>query len=344
MHPADGKVISLEDLDASLEDFRSEVTPGSPLPVPPARPPIPLNADHDDKVSLADLLAADVRIESYEAVAIVQALCALVLESRTAIGAPTPELHGMHIHSDGSVSAESVGPLVPAAAIQCLGEVLSQMLPKKDFMFLRERVVEKARSSPPYYTSVEELSDTLAYYERADRATHVRDVYRRWQNRAEEPAPLPSEPLILFGLTADDIAALASRYAYHAGIALLVMVPLVGFLMIGSESNKQPAQPQSASAIHGADRVPEPERPRQPIVDPLREPVAEPPSPASLVAPQPSLPAPIARIQPPSSPTTTAPKVTESRLRNAAPVEADGRRAPTRAAPVAVDSRRTPST
>jgi hypothetical protein len=99
------------------------------------------------------------------------------------VGAGTIELQDVSIHADGTVTSRSTGPADPAAVIRCLGQVLAHLLPPKDSMFLRERVVEKAISCPPFYLSVQELSATLDYYERPGRAIQVRNVYERWQER-----------------------------------------------------------------------------------------------------------------------------------------------------------------
>jgi hypothetical protein len=263
MQRADPKVISVEDLENSLEDFRSEAPEIDPLaeippfpapllttpaPVatataPPVQAAAPAVPAREGTVSLAELLAGDVRIESYEAVAIVQALCELVLKSGMTIGGPWTDLSDVRLSAAGTISADSAGPHDPFAAVHCLGDVLSRILPVKDFMFLRERVVEKATSSPPYYISVEELSDTLAYYERPDRAGQIRDVYNRWQTRGllpEPPAPISRR---LAGRSAlADAAAFCTRYSREGAIGLigagiLLAVIFLVFLARGPGSN-----------------------------------------------------------------------------------------------------------
>lgn len=210
-------------------------------------------------VSIAEVLTAQVRIESYEAVAIVQALCTLVLESRMPIGEPTADLSGVRISASGTISAVPVGRHDPLAAVQYLGNVLSKTLPDKDFMFLRERVVEKTTSSPPHYSSVEELSDTLAYYERPDRAAQIREVYSRWE--ARPPSSTPPVPMYqrLLGPTLDDAAALYARHARSGALGLMGLavglgVGFLGFSALGSGSNQAPSQTITSSAVSSPDR------------------------------------------------------------------------------------------
>ncbi len=261
MHPPDRKVISLEGLEASLEDFKSESAPGTQVSGSPTGPsrlpptsPKPSNSPgsspaqahvvslttlvsqvRSTSVSLADLLSAHTPIEPYEAVAIVQGLCVVVAGSSPLIGTATIELQDVSIHADGTVSSRSTGPGDPTAAIRCMGQLLNQMLPVSDSMFLRERVVEKATSSPPYYLSFEEFTGTLEYYERPGRAIQVRNVYDRWQDRQAVAAGSGSG---FARIQQAAQAALVTLPAYRRalqlaliGVTTLAVVFTVGYLL-----------------------------------------------------------------------------------------------------------------
>jgi hypothetical protein len=337
MHPSDHKVISLEGLEASLEDFKSESPPGAPQSGPstgPSRLPAagakassgsggsaaqahvvsltPLVSHaRSTSVSLADLLSAHTPIEPYEAVAIVQGLCEVVAGSSPLIGTATIELRDVSIHADGTVSSRSTGPGDPAAAIRCMGQLLDQILPLSDSMFLRERVVERATSSPPYYLSFEEFTGTLEYYERPGRAIQVRNVYERWQDRHAMPGAQRGPGLT--GAPRALQAALLTASAYRRplqlallGATTLAVVFTVGYLVAQSHL----FAPAATSPRRASDKpsVPAPE----PVAaspattsgpkTPESPPVSVPPSRAAT-RPAPSqraaAPPPIARQAPP---------------------------------------------
>jgi hypothetical protein len=169
------------------------------------------------------LLANRIRIESYEAVAIVQALCLVTLESEAPTETARLDPDRIYIHPDGAVTALSAGPTDQASAVFGLGEILSQILPSKDLMFLRERVVAKATSSPPYYASVRELSDTLAYYERPDRTKQIRDVYDRWQGIGSTAA---APERAVRGRISPALGMLLSRNVNYTRVAAVGLVVL----------------------------------------------------------------------------------------------------------------------
>jgi hypothetical protein len=332
MHPSDRKVISLEGLEASLEDFKSESAPGTPQSSPstgPSRLPAaspklssgsspahahvvsltPLAAQaRSTSVSLGDLISAHTPIESYEAVAIVQGLCEVVAGSSPLIGTASIELQDVSIHADGTVSSRSTGPGDPAAAIRCMGQLLNQLLPPKDSMFLRDRVVEKATSSPPYYLSFEEFTGTLEYYERPGRAIQVRNVYERWQDRHVVPtAQGPSLTGIRQAAHAAFLTLAASRRALQlalVAVTTLAVVFTIGYLVATSNL----FAPSAPAVRRAADSV----------AAPAPEPVA--PAPVTTPAPSAAESQPLATAKAaarPSPPPRTAPSVSPPVARKA---------------------------
>src|SRR5262245_30340190 len=169
--PQADRTISLEDWKSSLENFRSEEaegsssTPAVSLPLRRDLPRKPVAFVSERKrafdsagVSLADLAASGVRIESHEAVAIVQALCQGLIDSDEGVGRSSLDLDQVFIKPSGDVRPSPGDGHDSPAAIHGLGRLLSDILPANDFMFLRARVVEKATSSPPAYASLEEFA------------------------------------------------------------------------------------------------------------------------------------------------------------------------------------------
>jgi hypothetical protein len=143
--------------------------------------------------SLAQLQRSGIFVEWYEAVAIVQELICTIVQSgndRTT----DPDPNKVFITKTGEVKANLTPARSPFAAIQCLGKVLSGLLPNNDPMALKLRVVAKAVSQPPAYDTLDALADALAYYERPNRAEQIRAVYDRWKDRP--PLPDVTEPEI----------------------------------------------------------------------------------------------------------------------------------------------------
>jgi hypothetical protein len=161
------------------------VTPLQPSPAP--GPPVhPASAAH---VSVADLDAAGVRTEWYEAIAIVGALCRTILDSGDEIGPAKIDRQQVFISAAGDVTTSANGSRSAPAAVGSVGKILDTLLPQQDVMYLRPRLVSKATSTPPHYNTLSELSQAIAYYERPNRAQIIQGVYCRCYNLS-----LPQRP------------------------------------------------------------------------------------------------------------------------------------------------------
>lgn len=294
MDPVDQKVISVEDLETSLEDFNSEATPAGPTPAVAYRPvaaPVAVRVtapvaervstvDSRSGVSLSELLAAGIRVEPFEAVAIVQTLCSLTLES-SVNGPPALDLPSLILYASGAVRSTSIGTSEPATAIQGLGRLLGQLLPEKDFMFLRERVVEKATCTPPYYVSLQEFAETLAYYERPDRAVQVRGVFTRWQNRAASAVPPRAKGYLEIGRRFAPVLAACSRYGRVGALTLagLTVALLAAYVLTRPASVQVPRPRPDLLPVAG------PGANGQPPATPATTATTEPPSRAAATPP-----------------------------------------------------------
>lgn len=151
-------------------------------------------------VSLADVKNSGIPVDSYEALAIVEALCGSIIDTGDRLGPAKLDASGVFIHSVGTVTAASDGRRDAAAAVQAVGRILSDILPDNDFMFLRDRVVSRAVTSPPQYSTLEDLQRAIAYYARPNRGELVQAVYLRWcesiaRSAAGLVAPTPAPPV-----------------------------------------------------------------------------------------------------------------------------------------------------
>jgi hypothetical protein len=148
--------------------------------------------------SLAQLQRSGIFIEWYEAIAIVQELVCTIVQSGND-GTIDLDPNKVFITKTGEVTANLTPAPSPLVAIQCLGKILSGLLPNNDPMALKLRVVAKAVSQPPAYETLDALANALAYYERPNRAGQIRAVYDRWEERpalpeAREPEIRPEAP------------------------------------------------------------------------------------------------------------------------------------------------------
>ncbi|PWT85093.1 MAG: hypothetical protein C5B57_03635 [Blastocatellia bacterium] len=181
--------IDYRTLSLTGEPVRNDRSSLAPVPRPAAAAS---SSDTEQMVSLTDLAARGLTLEWFEAVAIVQGLCEAIIETGNNSAPAKPDLNDIYIDSAGGVAAASDGPQPPTAAVRCVGEVLSKILPSNDFMNLRSRIVPKAASPTPFYASVKELSDALAYYERPNRYQIIQAVFERWQTLP--PPIVPVQP------------------------------------------------------------------------------------------------------------------------------------------------------
>src|SRR5262245_42870113 len=180
----DDRVIALRDSTSALEGFLRE----SDLKKPDAPPTAP-----SPPITLADVKARGIQSEWDEAVAIGQALCQVFLVAQVArriVAAaedfgdrPTFGLEDVSIDATGRLSIGQNCPRTVPAAIESVGKILSRILPSKDPLALKARIVSKATSVPPMFTSVEEMSRALEGYERRNWTELIKGLYNRAQAR-----------------------------------------------------------------------------------------------------------------------------------------------------------------
>ena len=141
----------------ALSDFSSESDLGQNASVEPSA--------ETGMVTLAELVASNVPLKWYEAVAIVQETCDVAASS--ALGVHIPELAGIEITERGSVRVQPGNPQGDAVsrAAHTLGALLTDPeLPVK------LRLLIEVTSTSPQYLSLAELSKDLQQFERPRRA------------------------------------------------------------------------------------------------------------------------------------------------------------------------------
>ena len=131
-------------------------------------------------LDLARLVDQQTPLLWFEAVAIVQELCAVVLGARGAGSPAALELSDLFITSDGGVEVRGGGakgvPTVPQVA-----HVLLALIAGTQALPVQVRLLALQEVSPtPGCATLREFSDRLAPFERPNRRHAIRDVYERF--------------------------------------------------------------------------------------------------------------------------------------------------------------------
>jgi len=151
----------------SLNSLPSEPSTDAPVPA--------------QSVSLVQLQSSGVRIDWYEAVAIIQELGRAILESGDEGGPAALAAAQVIITSSGKVSSTASGRKDAQRCVQQVGELLQAILPEAQFPTTLRLVISQAVSTPPLYSSIREFSKALEYFERPNRTAMIQAVYQRWK-------------------------------------------------------------------------------------------------------------------------------------------------------------------
>jgi hypothetical protein len=141
-------------------------------------------SDTSSAVSLLDVMPT---LQVVEAVAIIEALCADLLESDAPSVPENLDASQVLVHADGSVTAPP-GACRDSAAVAAIGRLLSDLMAENDFLLLRQRVVWRALASPPEYRSLGEFLRALQYYARPNGRELVEGVFARGPQPAQTVA------------------------------------------------------------------------------------------------------------------------------------------------------------
>jgi len=128
-------------------------------------------------VALTDIVSRGVVVHWFEGVAVLQEICT-ALASQPAGLAP-PDLGSAWISADGMMAVRPGSP--GEAPVLRLGRLLSDLIAQDPQVPPPLRLcISQATASPPMFSSVEELSSSLGYFERPDRRALVRAVHERY--------------------------------------------------------------------------------------------------------------------------------------------------------------------
>lgn len=136
------------------------------------------------QIRLDDLLARDIDVKWFEAIAVIQAVCRQGLGN--ASGAGFPGADDIVLDATGNVSASAVGTGVGAAA--AAAHLLAAML--KDDVPVRLRLIVTQATAGVGYATVEEFSEAVGYFERPDGEQVLKSLFERAShapNRVQAP-------------------------------------------------------------------------------------------------------------------------------------------------------------
>ena len=189
-----------------------------------------------DQIRLDDLLERDVSVRWFEGVALVQALCRQ-LSARSGSDGIFPGASQITLASDGTVA---IGGVAATRAVPAAAHLLARMLSDDTPVRLR-LVVTQATAEGAGSTSLHELSETLAYFERPNAegilsALHARAAVappsQRREAAATEPVadrtPPPSSP--------EPRAQKTGRPVLRIAAAILLLAITALFARAGSRS------------------------------------------------------------------------------------------------------------
>jgi hypothetical protein len=167
-----------------------------------------LNNIGESSISLADLRSRRVPVEWFEAVAVIQGLSRVLLESGGDPAHASLAPQDVSIDAAGSVRVTANPALGVESVVRRVGELLQISLADSAFPVPLRLVIMQSVATPPSYASLAELASALEYFERPDRPALIRAVYERAQGYqpVSEPAIQPTQQT-----RAEDVAPQPNR-------------------------------------------------------------------------------------------------------------------------------------
>ncbi len=131
-----------------------------------------------NQVSVADLVGHNVPLQWYEAVAVVQQLCDVLIRGPHPDSHCVPEPAEIFLDASGEVVLGAAG-LHTEHSIKRLGLTLNALLEGTGAPTELRLFVSRTTFEVPAYSSIQEFSAGLAYFERPGRIDTLRDVHER---------------------------------------------------------------------------------------------------------------------------------------------------------------------
>ncbi len=169
-------------------------------------------------LTLDDLVARNVGLRWWEAVAVVQGVCGAAITRSGGDEPRVPDADAVILTADGIVALTAQGPDGGSAVVRA-ATLLQSLLADADAPAALGLLVITALSPAPRYASLQELSEALEYYERPDRRAVLAATYERARRLPAGARTVPSPP-------ADDGAHRPYPTAADAAREAVSFVPL----------------------------------------------------------------------------------------------------------------------
>jgi hypothetical protein len=164
-----------------------------------------------NRLTLADVLARGIPINWHEAIAIVRGAA----EALNAFPAGlVPELQQIAISGEGQV--EVGGGTPTPEPVRRVGQLLQALLSRADPPVQLRLTISQATAPLPSYSSLQQLDDALAYFERPGRPSIVAAVYHRAIAAPERPQAVSMPTLDAMAPLLDDDQPAEERAEAHA--------------------------------------------------------------------------------------------------------------------------------
>ena len=144
-------------------------------------------------LTLDDLVARNVGLRWWEAVAVVQGVCGAAITRSGGDEPRVPDADAVILTADGIVALTAQGPDGGSAVVRA-ATLLQSLLADADAPAALGLLVITALSPAPRYASLQELSEALEYYERPDRRAVLAATYERARRLPAGARTVPSPP------------------------------------------------------------------------------------------------------------------------------------------------------
>jgi len=179
-----------------------------------------------DSITLANVLASQVSIQWFEAVAVVREVADRLISAASEHA--IPELQQIRLSPEGHL--DIAGATSTAEPVRRMGQLLQALVANADAPVQLRLVITQATSPTPSYQSVREYSDALGFFERPERSTVLHTLASR-------------------------VTTAALSASSDAGPTLDSLAPLASGKTAKEEKKSSPRSPQSRSRAWGFSLV-----------------------------------------------------------------------------------------
>ena len=206
-------------------------------------------------VSLATLKRDRIQFDAAEAISLGQALCLALMTAQRLrrintegdLASPVAPVttDTVFIDPTSRLGVSVSDPGDELTAIQAVGRILSDIMPRDTRASRETKIISKALASPPQFATMSELSEALAAFEQSEGRELIQAVYERWKKGDVTARALPSldsRPTSPIRLGSQPLGVAVAVIV----VAILIVGVSAGFLM-----RRSPAQGSTSTNAEG---------------------------------------------------------------------------------------------